>query len=129
MTPIPPRPSISSIPRPANVPCWLLDDGLPHWSHDRTRIVTFGFKEIDPKTGSIDSYRIDGLDDEAGTPSLTPDNRYLLFETSDSERYAGYARALLASDPSTADTPNPVVPMTQRLAFEPRISPVPVPAK
>lgn len=83
----------------------------------RTEIVTNlkGYKEVK-------SLKIDGRSQDAGSASISPDGKYVIFETSDQSRKAGLARVIFDGD----KTPNPILLFSERGAYEPRWSPVPV---
>lgn len=101
----------------------LLDQAsMPQWAFDDTHIVTHGFQVMNLKTKEVKSLKIDGRSEDAGSASISPDGKYVIFETSDQSRKAGLARVVFDGE----KTPNPILLFSERGAYEPRWSPVPV---
>lgn len=97
-------------------------DSMPQWTFDDKLIVTHGFQVINPHTNEIKQLKIDGISSEAGSASISPDGKYVIFEMSDKNRKAGIAKVVYKG----SKTPNPILKFLDRGAFEPRWSPVPI---
>lgn len=97
------------------------DSSMPRWTNDDKGIVTHEFKVVDVNTKEFESIKIDDLREDAGAASISPDGKYILFETSDKfDRQAGLARVIY-TEQSIA---NPIVILLEMGACEPRWSPV-----
>lgn len=99
------------------------NDSMPRWTSDGQSIVTFGFNKIIIATGEKKEIKIDKILPSAGSPSFSPDGKYILFETGDSNRKAGLAYTAYSDE----DKKNPYITPSSRLSYEPRWSPVPLP--
>jgi Tol biopolymer transport system component len=99
------------------------EGSMPQWTFDDTKIVTHEFKVIDVNTKETKLLKVDNRAQDAGAASISPDGQYVIFETGDSEdRKSGLAKVIYEGE----DTPNPIVLFSERPAFEPRWSPVPI---
>lgn len=97
------------------------EGSMPQWTFDDKKIVTHEFKVIDVNTKETKLLKVDNRAQDAGAASISPDGKYLIFETGDSEdRKSGLAKVIYEGE----DTPNPIVLFSERPAFEPRWSPV-----
>jgi len=95
---------------------------MPRWTADGNSFVTHGFTHVDMTTGVSSRLNIHGLSSDAGAAVLSPDGQFVVFETDDRNRQAGVARVVLSEgDGSVYHV------LSERPAYEPRWSPVPVP--
>ncbi|MCH4886751.1 hypothetical protein EZV73_04185 [Acidaminobacter sp. JC074] len=101
----------------------LLSQGsMPQWTFDDKHVVTHEFMIYDLASKTQKKLKIDGLSGDAGSPSISPDGKYVIFESSDRKRLAGVSKVVLEGD----KTENPIVVFSKRPVFEPRWSPVPI---
>lgn len=101
------------------------ESSMPQWSLNDKYIVTHEFKLIDPNMNEVKQLKIDGLSPDAGSASISPDGKYVIFETSDNNRKAGIAKVILRD----SQIANPIMNFSKLDAYEPRWSPVPVEEK
>ena len=98
---------------------------MPRWTVNGAFIATHEFKVFDVESKQTRQMHISNLARDAGAASISPDGKYVLFETDDSDRRAGVARfTFKQGDAKLPD--NPYFLLLPRPAYEPRWSPVPV---
>lgn len=95
---------------------------MPRWTAGGDSFVTHGFKHVDITTGVTSRLAVQGLSSDAGAAVLSPDGQFVVFETDDRNRQAGVARAVLSEGSGSE-----YHLLSERPAYEPRWSPVPVP--
>lgn len=95
-------------------------DSMPRWTRDGTEFVTHGFQRMEFATRSVHELPVAGLSGDAGSASLSPDKKLVIFESSDRARRPGMA--LVGDEETAAD----FVTLGDAPAYEPRWSPVKV---
>ena len=103
----------------------IKSSSMPRWTLDRAFITTHEFKMYDVKSKQTKQIHISNLARDAGAASISPDGKYVLFETDDRDRNAGVAR-LTFKQGDTKLPDNSYSLLLSRPAYEPRWSPVPL---
>lgn len=101
----------------------ILDNmSMPRWTFDDSKIITHEFNVLNLSNNNVNTLKIDGLNNSAGAASISPDNKYVIFEMSDENRKAGLARIIYSNE----NKKNPITKFSDRQIYEPRWSPTPL---